>query len=171
MPAGHHRSHPPRGVHEQQSPVLHPVVSLVSISPQCYHNHPARNPGAMASCRFLPLLALEISEPGRPTANRCGFAGIDPGDDRWKFALGCTAHWFVRKKRAFCKSSSEFAEFDWADWFRSRFRNLDTHDLPSDPKDKKKQRTVNDAVRLAHSQEAKNLPGHSDTDCKTNDGD
>jgi hypothetical protein len=28
------------------------------------------------------LLALEISEPGRPTANRCGFAGVDPADER-----------------------------------------------------------------------------------------
>jgi hypothetical protein len=69
-------------VHEQRSPVLHPVVSLVSISPQCHHDHQARNPGAMASCRFSPLLALEMSKPGRPTANRCGFAGIDPSDER-----------------------------------------------------------------------------------------
>ena len=38
--------------------------------------------GALASCRFLPLLALEISEPGRPAANQCGFAGIDPADER-----------------------------------------------------------------------------------------
>jgi hypothetical protein len=33
-------------------------------------------------CRFSPLLALEMSKPGRPTANRCGFAGIDPSDER-----------------------------------------------------------------------------------------
>jgi hypothetical protein len=33
-------------------------------------------------CWFLPLLALEISESGRPAANQCGFAGIDPADER-----------------------------------------------------------------------------------------
>jgi hypothetical protein len=78
--------------------------------------------------------------------------------------------WFVRKKRGFCKSRSEFAEFGWADWFRSKFPNLDAHDLPSNPKNKKNQ-TVNEAVKFAHSQEAKNLPGHSDADCKKDDED
>jgi hypothetical protein len=28
-----------------------------------------------------PLLALEISEPGRPATNRCGSARIDPADE------------------------------------------------------------------------------------------
>jgi hypothetical protein len=78
--------------------------------------------------------------------------------------------WFVRKKRGFCKSRSEFAEFAWADWFRSKFPNLDAHDLPSNPKNKKNQ-TVNEAVKFAHSQKAKNLPGHSDADCKKDDED
>ena len=43
---------------------------------------PARDPRALAPCRFPPLLALEISEPGRPAANRGRFAGIDPADER-----------------------------------------------------------------------------------------
>jgi hypothetical protein len=38
--------------------------------------------GALASCRILSLLALEISELGRPTANQWGFAGLDPTDER-----------------------------------------------------------------------------------------
>src|SRR5208282_3880359 len=63
------------------SPVLDPAISLVSVGPQGHHDHPARDPGALASCRFPPLLALENSEPGRPTANQCGFAGIDPADE------------------------------------------------------------------------------------------
>jgi hypothetical protein len=74
--------------------------------------------------------------------------------------------WLVRENGGFCKSPREFVEFDWADWFRSKFPNLDNHDLPSDPKDKENQQTVNDAVKFAHSQEAKSLPGYSDTDCK-----
>jgi len=34
------------------------------------HDHPARDPGALASCRLPPVLALEIPLPGRPAANR-----------------------------------------------------------------------------------------------------
>src|SRR5262249_1935310 len=30
--------------------------------------------------------------------------------------------WFVRENGGFCKSPSEFAEFVWADWFRSSFQ-------------------------------------------------
>src|SRR5436190_23596044 len=47
-----------------------------------HHDHPARDAGALASCRFSPLLALEISEPGRPAANQCGFAYLDTADER-----------------------------------------------------------------------------------------
>jgi hypothetical protein len=68
-----------RGRSQPRSPVLHPAVSLVSIGPQGHQDHSARDPGALASCRFLPLLALEISESGRPAANQCGFAVIESG--------------------------------------------------------------------------------------------
>jgi hypothetical protein len=34
--------------------------------------------------------------------------------------------WFVRHKGGFCKSSREFAEFAWADWFRSKSLTLDS---------------------------------------------
>jgi hypothetical protein len=43
-------------------------------------DHPTRGAGAMASRGLSPLLALEISKPGRPATNRCGSAGIDPAD-------------------------------------------------------------------------------------------
>src|SRR5262249_42160151 len=39
-------------------------------------DHTARDAGAMASRGLSPLLALEISEPGRPATNRCGSAGM-----------------------------------------------------------------------------------------------
>src|SRR5271157_3846621 len=63
-------------VHQQRSAVLHPTVSLVSVGPQGDRDHLARDPGALASCRILPVLALEISELGRPTANQWGLAGL-----------------------------------------------------------------------------------------------
>src|SRR6266545_5576731 len=79
--------------HEQRSPVLHPAVSLVSIGPQGHHDHPSRDSRALASCRFSPLLALEISEFGRPTANQCGFAGIDPADEERRVGKECRSRW------------------------------------------------------------------------------
>src|SRR5262245_22438068 len=65
-------------VHEQRSPVLPPIVSVVSIDRGGDDDHPARDAGAMASRGFPPLLALEIPEPGRPATNRCGAAEADP---------------------------------------------------------------------------------------------
>jgi Integrase core domain len=58
---------------------------LVSIGAQGHDDHPARDLRALASCWFSALLALEISEPGRPAADRCRFAGADPSDepDNW----------------------------------------------------------------------------------------
>ena len=55
---------------------------LVSINPQGHHDLPPRDAGALAPCWFSPLLALEISKPGRPAADRPRFAGIDPADER-----------------------------------------------------------------------------------------
>jgi hypothetical protein len=39
--------------------------------------------------------------------------------------------WFVRQKGGFCKSPREFAEFAWADWFRSKSLTLEFQNLPS----------------------------------------
>ena len=44
-------------------------LSLVSIDPSGFHHHPPRDVGTLASCRVLPLLALEITEKGRTAAN------------------------------------------------------------------------------------------------------
>lgn len=71
--------------------------------------------------------------------------------------------WLVRQNGGFCKSSSEFAEFVWADWFRSRSPSLYMRNIPSDPKHKNE--TVNKAVELAHSPEAAKLPGYSAVTC------
>jgi len=72
--------------------------------------------------------------------------------------------WFVRHKGGFCKSSREFAEFAWADWFRSKSLTLEIQYLPSDPNDKNA--TVDEAVEMAHSSEAESLPGYSAANCQ-----
>src|SRR5215813_11052575 len=68
-------------VYEQRSPVLPPIVSVVSIDREGNDDHPARDASAMASCGLPPLLALEIPEPGRPATNRCGSTGADPTNE------------------------------------------------------------------------------------------
>jgi hypothetical protein len=72
--------------------------------------------------------------------------------------------WFVRLKGGFCKTSREFAEFAWADWFRSKLPTLNNQDLPSDPSDNNA--TVDEAVEIAHSSEAESLPGYSPANCQ-----
>src|SRR6266481_2631394 len=68
--------------HEQMiRAVLPPIVSMVSIDRGGDDDHPTRGAGAMASRGLSPLLALEVSEAGRPAINRCGSAGIDPADE------------------------------------------------------------------------------------------
>jgi hypothetical protein len=72
--------------------------------------------------------------------------------------------WIVRQKGGFCKNSREFAEFAWADWFRSKSPMLDIQKLPSDPDDENA--TVDEAVEMAHSSEAERLPGYSAAKCQ-----
>ena len=55
---------------------------MVSIGPQGHHDHPARDPRALAPGRLPPVLALEIPLPWRPTADRRGPARADPADER-----------------------------------------------------------------------------------------
>src|SRR5262249_2240282 len=50
--------------HEDRSLVRCSALSVVSIDPEEHHNHPARNPCALASRRLSKLLALEISRAG-----------------------------------------------------------------------------------------------------------
>ncbi len=62
--------------------------------------------------------------------------------------------WFVRKAGGFQNSNRNFAEFKWANFFRSR-RLLDRHGLVGLPEALKK------ASRLAQSPAARHLPGYS----------
>ncbi|MBS1963955.1 MAG: hypothetical protein JST04_17215 [Bdellovibrionales bacterium] len=61
--------------------------------------------------------------------------------------------WYVRKNGGYRKTSVEFAEFVWADFFRTRI------DLGKGDKGFKK--AVKEATDLAHTDAAKNLPGWS----------
>src|SRR5439155_7305952 len=81
------RDHRRRG-----SLVLSFAVSMVSIGPEDHHDHPARDPRALASGRLSPVLALEIPFPWRSAKDRCGSARTDPADERRKSAVGCAAH-------------------------------------------------------------------------------
>src|SRR5947208_17101948 len=71
-----------RPAHKWGSLVLGPAVSMVSISAQGHHYHPTGDPGALASGRLSPLLALEIPLLWRPAPNRRGPARADPADER-----------------------------------------------------------------------------------------
>lgn len=53
---------------------------MVSFDLEGNHDHPAPDPGALASCRLPPVLALEIPILWRPAANRRRPAGADPAD-------------------------------------------------------------------------------------------
>src|SRR5947209_8962641 len=81
-----------RPAHKWGSLVLGPAVSMVSIGAQGHHYHPTGDPGALASGRLSPLLALEISLSWRPTEDRRGPARVDPADERGKSVVGSTTH-------------------------------------------------------------------------------
>src|ERR1035437_6969046 len=52
-------------IRKQRSLVLCTAISLVSINPKGPHDHPSRDPCALASGWFSQLLALEVSIIGR----------------------------------------------------------------------------------------------------------
>ena len=60
--------------------------------------------------------------------------------------------WAVRKRGGLDKTTASFAEFKWADFFRSRVR------LGSQPGDF--DRAVEEALKISHSPKAKDLPGY-----------
>jgi hypothetical protein len=66
---------------EWGSLVLSPAISMVPIGPPSDHNYPARDPGALASVRLSPVLALEIPLSSGPTEDRPGSARADPADE------------------------------------------------------------------------------------------
>ena len=81
------------------------------------------------------------------------------GDDRYRDLA-----WLVREAGGFCRNEVEYAEFAWADFYRHR--GFDMTRLPSEPC--RESPTVDEAVRLAHSDEARGLPGFSPTSCSPN---
>jgi hypothetical protein len=80
-----------RPTHEWGSLVLRPAVWMVSIGAQGHHDHPARDPRALASGRLPSVLALEISLSWRPTKDRRGPACVDLADERGKSVVGNAA--------------------------------------------------------------------------------
>jgi hypothetical protein len=60
--------------------------------------------------------------------------------------------WLVRKRGGLDKSSEPFSEFVWANFFRTRVKFTGA-ELGSEP-------TIQSALALAHSPEAKDLPGY-----------
>src|ERR1019366_796510 len=82
----------PRPTCKLRSLVLRPAISLVSINPKGPHDHPSRDPRALASSRLSPLLALEVTIIGRAAADRDRTARADPADGGRKSSLGCATH-------------------------------------------------------------------------------
>jgi len=60
--------------------------------------------------------------------------------------------WAVRERGGFEKTGKPFAEFQWADFFRARLR--------TDPGGRDFDKAVDEAMALAHSPQAKGLPGY-----------
>lgn len=60
--------------------------------------------------------------------------------------------WAVRKEGGCFKTEASFAEFRWADFFRTRVK------IPAGPKGF--ERAIHDALTLARSPEARDLPGY-----------
>src|SRR5260221_10198784 len=78
---------------------------MVSVGPQGHHDHPPRDPRAMAPGRVLPVLALKIALPWRPAANRRGPARADPADGHREPTLGrATYPWRAAQTGLRCRS-------------------------------------------------------------------
>jgi hypothetical protein len=100
----------------------------------------------------------EFDHAGRP---------IDIPDGLPKSILGMkddpyrSLAWYVRKDGGYRKTNVEFAEFLWADFFRARV-DLGTSDDDFEA-------AIRKAVRIAHTADAKELPGWSAkaVDCKS----
>ena len=69
------------GKRDRRTDARHEPCSLVPIGPQGHHDHRARDPGALASVRLSPVLALEIPLSWRPAADRRGSARADQADE------------------------------------------------------------------------------------------
>ena len=87
------------------------------------------------------------------------------GDDPYR-----SLAWLVRENGGFCtedphsNSQKEFLEFQWADFFREKKVPVERVQV-WDPKEDHDP-VVREAVRLAHSPEAANLPGYTSAKCQ-----
>ena len=77
---------------ERRSVVPNPVVSMVSVGFEGGHDHPARDPCALAPGRLSSLLALEVVPTRRTTADRGGPLRTHPADEHRESTLGSAAH-------------------------------------------------------------------------------
>jgi hypothetical protein len=66
--------------------------------------------------------------------------------------------YFVRKQNGFCKTSKEFAEFEWANYFRTHLF-LEINDVTFD-------KGVVEATKISHKKEAQKLPGYCEKECE-----
>src|SRR5271169_1331445 len=61
---------------------------MVSVDPEHSYDRSTRDAGALASCWFSLLLAVEVASTGRAPADRHGLTHADPADERRESALG-----------------------------------------------------------------------------------
>jgi len=84
---------------------------------KAHHDHPARDPRALASRRLPSVLALEIPSSRRPPEDRLGTARVDPADERGKFLVGSAAHsWRVAQARLRGRSVQRREVYGQAMW-------------------------------------------------------
>src|ERR1022692_1591442 len=121
----------PGSSHEQRPLVLYPAVSLVSVNPEGSHNHPARDPRALASGGLSLLLALEVTPAGRATADRDRPPCTDPADEHGEPALGCAAYPRRASEARLRRRPVESLEVHGTE-ARSTIANME--DLPSQPR-------------------------------------
>ena len=79
---------------------------MLSIGPPGDQDHSARDAGALASCRILSLLALEISELGRP-AKDCRSALLTQDRVLHNLAIGRGFQSFVHTSESGLRAPNE----------------------------------------------------------------
>jgi hypothetical protein len=112
---------------------------MVSIGPEGDHDHSARDPRALASCRLSAVLALEIPFLGRPAANCCRPAAADPTDERGQSAVGAPRIHGELLKLGFDVAQSTVAKYmakgcgpsfqGWLTFLRNHAPNIAAMDL------------------------------------------
>ncbi len=96
-------------------------------------------------------------ETGKPLANPAGLPRTIGGmrDDPYR-----SLAWLVREKDGYSETESPCADFHWADFFRTRVHLGDGTNAFD--------QATTEAVAVAHSPEAKDLPGYIALTDRTN---